>query len=160
MGAGTVSVARATSCPGPGGFVGSVPGDGGGRGQLSGPGQSGEGFAAVQLQSPPSLGEALGRVPVGEDHRERDVVEAGPIRRAVGVAGQAGVLAEDAVSLAMVQVLDRPVAVVEPEQVLRRRGPGIERGDDVRGVDVARVPGPVTAPSAAARGSAGRERSG
>ena len=55
----------------------------------SGPGQGRDGFAAVELQPPPGCGEAFRLAPAGEDHRERDVVEAGPVCRAVARAGQA-----------------------------------------------------------------------
>ena len=69
-----------------------------GRLGVSGPGQGGDGLSAVQLQPAPGFGQALRLAAVGEDHRERDVVEAGPVRRPVARAGQAGVLAADAVS--------------------------------------------------------------
>ncbi|MCY4239117.1 MAG: hypothetical protein OXC93_12345 [Rhodospirillaceae bacterium] len=54
---------------------------------VSGSGQGLDGLAAVQLQPAPGFGEALRLAAVGEDHRERDGVEAGPVRRAVARAG-------------------------------------------------------------------------
>ena len=54
------------------------------------------------------FGQALRFEAIGEDHRERDVVGHGPVRRPVARAGQAGVLAVDAVPLSMVQVFDPP----------------------------------------------------
>ncbi len=79
---------------------------------LSGPGQGRDGFAAVELEPATGFGEAFRLSPVGEDDRERDGVEAGPVCRAVSRAGQTGVLAEDAVSLAMVQVFDSPIELL------------------------------------------------
>ena len=52
-----------------------------GRLGVSGPGQGGGGLVAVQLQPAPSFGEALRFAAVGDDHRDRDAVEAGPVRR-------------------------------------------------------------------------------
>ena len=76
---------------------GGFPADPGRLG-VSGPGQGGDGLSAVQLQPAPGFGQALRLAAVGEDHRERDVVGHGPVRRPVARAGQAGVLAADAVS--------------------------------------------------------------
>ena len=90
-----------------------------GRRRLSGLGQGRDGFTAIQLQPPSGLCEAFGITAAGEDHREREMVEAVPVRRAVAGAGQAGILAEDAVSLAMVQILHPPVTAVQPQQGLR-----------------------------------------
>ena len=102
-----------------------------GRCGVSGPCQGGDGLAAVELQPAPGFGETLRLAAVGEDHRERDVVEAGAVRRAVARAGQAGVLTVDAVPLSMVEIFHCPVAAIEAQQLLRRRGPGIEGGDEV-----------------------------
>ena len=56
---------------------GGFPADPGRLG-VSGPGQGGDGLSAVQLQPAPGFGQALRLAAVGEDHRERDVVEAWP----------------------------------------------------------------------------------
>ncbi len=123
------------------------PGAGPDAARLSGPGQGRNGLAAVRLQASPGFGEALRLAAAGEDHRERDVVQAGPVRRAVAGAGQARVLAEDAVPLAVVQVLHTPVSAVQLQQLLRRRGPGVEGGDqtDSLGVVLVVLPGVVRA---------------
>ena len=83
-----------------------------GRCGVSGPGLGGDGLAAVQLQPTPGFGEALHLAAVGEDHCERDVVEAGPVRRAVARAGPAGVLAADAVPLSVIQVFDSSIVML------------------------------------------------
>ena len=88
------------------------PGAGPDAARLSGPGQGRNGLAAVQLQASPGFGEALRLAAAGEDRRERDAVQAGPVRRAVAGAGQARVLAEDAVPLAVVQVLDSSIVLL------------------------------------------------
>ena len=94
------------------------------RGGLSGSGPGGEGFAAVPLQALPGFGEALRLAAVGEDHCERNEVEAGPVGRAMAGAGPAGVFAQDAIPWSMVPMFHGPVAPIPPEPILRRPGLG------------------------------------
>ncbi len=64
-----------------------------------------------------------GPAAVGEDHRERGAVEAGPVGRAVARTGQAGLLAADAAPLPLIQIFHCPMAAVQKQQFFRRRGP-------------------------------------